>query len=132
MERKIEHKFTFNSEFDFVSRMVDIYTCMLPNPESVQLTHREKELFINYVLLHKEGYNLIDKQSVDKLEQASFKRANKGLSIYKGKLIKKGWIFPTKEGITIPNTFKYMFNDNNVVDMKVGLSLKYSENDDVR
>lgn len=128
MKRKIAHNITFDNEESYVRKMIDIHAAMANIPDSDYLTEREKDLFVQYVLLNKEGYNLVDKESrVLITKNANFNPKTRGISIYKRNLIDKNWILQTKEGIALPPIFKYLFHESNPVEMDVNLTLLVNE-----
>lgn len=94
---------------ELIKKYIDIFSALYV-PEENWLTTREKEYFIANIFLNKEGIDLSSREASRILEQ-NFGFINRGVSIYRGKLKKKGWIIQTKNGVELVKAFNYKVSE---------------------
>lgn len=93
------------SSRELLRKLLDVF-CSIHIQESLWLTPKEKEYFLECAMLNARGVDLIEKEAVDYLSSLS-NFPNKSVYIYKDKLKKKGWIIQTIDGIIIHPDFDF-------------------------
>lgn len=94
---------------ELIKKYIDIFSALYV-PEDNWLTKREKEYFMANVFINKKGIDLSSREASRILEQ-NFGFINRGVSIYRGKLKKKGWLIQTSTGIELVKAFNYKNSD---------------------
>lgn len=108
---------------DYLRKYIDIYSALGVN-ESYWLAPREKEFFINCILLQMEGYNLASFAVIEPLSKAlNFQGKSRGVYIYRNRLKEKGWLDQTRVGLSVIKPFQLASLPN----IRLSIKLEYSE-----
>lgn len=117
------------SYFEYVSRLVDIYSVLYVN-EKFWLTEKEKLFFIHSVILYRKGIDLYSLKAVEELDNRMRfkKKGGKGVYVYRGFLKKKNWFAQTKTTLEIPPFFTSVFPDELVFNVNIPKYIKNGNN----
>lgn len=99
------------TEEEFFDSLIPIYS-VLYIPENRWLTPREREFFVQCIILYNRGVNLASKEAIKHWEaRLGFKPKNRSVYIYRTFLLDKEWLERTKDSLEIPAYFKGDFKN---------------------
>lgn len=108
--KKIQTKLILPNKRDRIEKLVNLFSAIYID-ENNWLSKREKEFFIECVMLHYQGIEIHSSEAIHTLSEVSnFKLKNKGAYIYRNRLIKKQWLIRTTTGIEIAPLFLKNFD----------------------
>lgn len=114
----INLKVNFNS-VESICKFISIYQ-VLGLPKDMQLSRKELVYYSNIVYLWNKKLSLSDEDLLHNLPKIDgISKNNRGIYIYRSKLLKKNWLVKGKSGFDIPNILK-----NNRSDTELILTIK--------
>ena len=115
------NKSTINLKIDFndvesIHRFIKIYNG-LGLPKSMKLANKELIYYANVVYIWNKKRMLTNNELLNELpEIPGISKSNRGIYLYRNKMIKKNWLIETTSGYDIPGILK---NTNNGIELSL-------------